>query len=109
MTKQQVFIAMFRALDCLNDESSSEELRDYLSDANPYLFDDRGSVDPSIEADFFASLGSAEAEDLSPEALYKHVQQYLNDKTPFGDRFADITLEEWSALCAIIVQEGSTE
>ncbi len=49
MTRKNIYIAMYRALDCLYDESPNEELGEYLSEANPYLFKDMQSDDPAIE------------------------------------------------------------
>ena len=50
--KKNVFIAMYRALDCLFDETQREDLGNYLSEANPYLFTDRKSADPAVYAGF---------------------------------------------------------
>ncbi len=101
MTKSKIFIAMFRALDCLYDENPHEELAEYLSEANPYLFKDRKPADSGIEEEFNEFV---DKDMESPEA-YACVKKYLAEKTDFAKLFSDISLEEWNDLCNIIEEE----
>ena len=52
VTAYAAFIAMYYALDAAYDEIGGEELRRYLSDANPFLFIGEGSADPAVYAEF---------------------------------------------------------
>lgn len=111
MTKKLLFIAMYRTLDCLYDETQREDLRNYLSEANPYLFTDRKSADPAVFAAFshyFDSLYTND--DVSVEEAYSFVRQYLNSEHlsyygNFAQIFDDISLEEWTELCGIVADE----
>lgn len=111
MTQNLVFIAMYRALDCLYDETKREDLRDYLSDANPYLFADRKSADPAVYAEFCNYLSeNSPKNDYSPEESYSLVRQYLSSEClsyygNFISAFDDISMEEWLNLCNIIENE----
>jgi len=102
MNKKLVFIAMHRALDCLYDETKREDLGNYLSEANPYIFTDRESADPAICADFCDYLSEKSSQDdFSPEESYLLVRQYLSSKylTYYGNFapiFDDIIDEEES-------------
>lgn len=103
MTKKQVFTAMFRALDCLYDENPSEELKEYLSGANPDLFIDRESADPAVYAEFveFEKLKDG----LSYEEAFFVVKEYLKTKKDFVKRLEEISLSEWQNLCRIVESE----
>jgi len=43
---------MFYALDAIYDENPNDELGNYLSGLNPFLFDDEGSADPAEYEEF---------------------------------------------------------
>lgn len=101
MTSKNIFIAMYRALDCLYDEHPFEELGEFLSEANPYLFQDRYAVDPAIQKEFEEFVRV----DMDTADAYECVKQYLAQRTEFYDTFSDISLEEWIDLCNMIDQE----
>ncbi len=111
MTKKLVFIAMYRALDCLYDETQREDLGNYLSESNPYLFTDRKSADPAVFAGFSNYFDSIYTiDDVSVEEGYSFVKKYLSSEhlSYYGDFvsiFDDISLEEWIDLCSIIENE----
>lgn len=108
MNKKLTFIAMFRALDCLYEESPNETMREYLSDANPYIFTDRNSADPAVGAEFANKwISSGLPEDISAIDAYSFVQDYLQSYTPFSAVFDDISLSEWCDLCDIVIEEES--
>lgn len=106
MNRKLTFIAMYRALDCLYEEAPCEEMRDYLSDANPYIFKDRESADPAIGAEF-ADLWTKlhYPEDVSANEAYAFVKEYLRSSTAFATAFEDISFAEWCDLCDIISDE----
>ena len=111
MTKKIVFIAMYRALDCLFDETQREDLGNYLSEANPYLFTDRKSADPAVYAGFSNCYDKYFTDDdITSEKSYSFVRKYLLSEHlsyygNFAPLFDDISLEEWTELCSIIKGE----
>ncbi len=105
MTKGKIYIAMYEALECRYDETKNEELMEYLSEANPYIFKDRNSADPVISEDFSEFV----KEDTEPEKAYGCVTEYLKNKTKFSEIFSDISLEEWKELCKIVEKEKRTD
>ena len=111
MTKNIVFIAMYRALDCLYDETQREDLGNYLSEANPYLFADRKSADPAVFAGFSSYFDSLYANDnVTAEEGLVFVRKYLRSEHlsyygDFASLFDDISLAEWTELCGIVADE----
>lgn len=111
MTKKLLYIAMYRALDCLFDETQREDLGSYLSEANPYLFTDRKSADPAVFEGFSNYFDSFYGNDnITVEDGYKFVKKYLCSEHlsyygEFASTFDDISLEEWTNLCDIIKKE----
>lgn len=101
MNRKHIFLAMFRALDCLYDESPSKPLGDFLSEANPYLFKDRCSADPAVLAEFSACM---DGDNISAADAYSKVKEYLAGKE-LDEKFAEISMEEWERLCQIIENE----
>ena len=115
MTKKLVYIAMYRALDCLFDETQREDLGNYLSEANPYLFTDRKSADPAVYAGFSNYYDNCFTDDdITSEKSYTFVRKYLLSEhlSYYGDfapLFDDISLEEWTELCSIIEGEETKQ
>ncbi len=111
MTKKLLFIAMYRALDCLYDETQREDLGNYLSEANPYLFTDRKSADPAVFDAFSHYFDNLYAnDDVTVEEGYSFIRKYLNSENlsyygNFTPIFDDISLEEWTELCSIVADE----
>ena len=52
MNTFEMFCLIFYALDAVWDTSKNEELGNYLSNANPFLFKDIGSANPEIYESF---------------------------------------------------------
>ncbi len=104
MNQTNIYIAMFRALDCLYDETKNEELGEYLSAANPYLFKDRMPADKGIWEDFAKIIDS----EITSENAYNAVKEYLQTFTNFATLFEDITIEEWQDLCDIVCEENKS-
>lgn len=111
MKYQLIFIALYRALNCLYDEAPNERLRVYLSDANPYIYADRTSADPAVYSDFCEFLDKQfHKEDYPIEESYSIVKSYLESDYlsyygNFVKTFEDISLEEWNDLCGIVIEE----
>lgn len=112
------FINMFLSLDAYWDEHRDETIAGFLSEANPYLFKDKGSADPAVWLDF-SSLFAKQF--LSGRAslrdAHTFVQKYLVDMSeeyskayPGGKRldeaFAEIaSLNRWEEAFEFLEEE----
>lgn len=107
MTLEHIYyIAMFRVLDCIYDEDPSEELRQYLSNANPYIWEDRNSADPAEYAQFLEFYKSKNAGNLlTTDEAYDIALMYLKTFTKLSTEFTKVTKKEWERLCVIIKEE----
>lgn len=70
----RAFVMMFYALDATYDGGSPDGLRNYLSDANPFLFKDEGSADASV----FESFKSGFPDDADEIGAFRYVRDYLS-------------------------------
>ena len=108
MKPTEVFIAMFRAMDCLYwEDTTNEELREFCSDADPYIFKGRYSAIPSVENEFLREVKKKfPSEEMTAEEAYEATCYYLQTCTPFYALFKrEITMGEWKDLCTIIIKE----
>lgn len=104
MNAKVLYIAIYRALDCLESEMPNAELSAYLDKANPYVFKDRKSADPLIFLEFEQWMDSVEKE-VSETDSFDLAQQYITEQTPFATIFEDISRDEWNSLIEIIKEE----
>lgn len=74
MNTFELFCLIFYALDAAWDESKNEELGDYLSSANPFLFKDIGSANPEVYERFQAMLPAK----VSLEDSFDLAIEYVN-------------------------------
>ena len=102
MNKQILYIAMYRALECLEEENPNDALASYLDKANPYVFIDRKSADPVLYNQFMDWLKNEEVND---DNSFEVVKKYVNENTEFPGILSEIDKEEWSALIALIKRE----
>lgn len=77
VTAYAAFIAMYYALDAAYDAIGDEELRRYLSDANPFLFKGEGSADPAVYAEFEQAYKGACGDDPNAQEALAAVRGYL--------------------------------
>jgi len=72
------FVNMFLALDALWDDCRDETLGGFLSEANPYLWADKGSADPAIWSEFSAAYEKRfPSDDATLEQAHSFVHSYL--------------------------------
>jgi len=73
------FVYMFYALDAIYDENPNDELGNYLSGLNPFLFDDEGSADPA-EYEEFKEAYAEQFGDKEPTTseIYEFCRGYLS-------------------------------
>lgn len=104
MNKQIIFIALYRALECIEEETGNEKLSEFINIANPYVFKDRKSADPTVYAEFCDWLENEEIR-INEENSFEVAKRYVLEKTEFGDILNDISAEEWNSLIDIIKKE----
>ena len=114
---------MYDALDCLYEEQEnpSETFIQFLSDANPYIWENRCTADPAVQADFDKSMNKQNIdEEVDEETDYYAIKNFLNEEyrkyfewfgdenktaPTFAELFSDISLDDWKKFCEIIVDE----
>ena len=95
--------------------------RKFLSDANPYIWENRCTADPAVQADFDNSMNKQNiGEEVDAETAYYAVKNFLeaeysryfecfgdgNKITPtFAELFSDISLDDRKKFCEIIIDE----
>lgn len=77
VTAYAAFIAMYYALDAAYDAIGDEQLRRYLSDANPFLFKGEGSADPAVYAEFEQAYKGVCGDDPNAQEALAAVRGYL--------------------------------
>lgn len=74
MNQFELYCMVFFVLDAEWDETHSAELGEFLSNANPFLFDDIGSAVPEIYQDFCKIITGDTPLEKSYEAAFTYVQ-----------------------------------
>lgn len=109
MKRKYLHLAMYRAMDCLYEEQKtpSEELLQFVSDANPYLYKERVAADSALQAEFNDSMNRQNiGQNVDEKSAYYAVKSFLAEQNPrFAEMFEDISIEEWQELCNIIESE----
>ena len=82
VSAREVFVAMYYILDVAYEKACSEELRQFLSDANPFLFKDGGSADPAVFIEFEQAFDAVEHSELDEADSLAFVQRYLEHQDP---------------------------
>ncbi|MFC0265702.1 hypothetical protein [Alloscardovia macacae] len=73
------FLSMFYALDAAFEHKSTERLRLFLSEANPFLWQDEGSADPALYEDFSHAYSRHFGDQgATPEEARAFVRAYLD-------------------------------
>ena len=75
MNIKRLFVTLFRAIDCLNEEKPNKDMQCFLADANPYLFKDRNAAVADVQHSFEDFIGNVDFKDIS--SLYDIVYNYL--------------------------------
>lgn len=104
MNIQIIYIAIYRVLECLEEEYPSEGLSSYLDMANPYVFNDRKSADP-VYYDSFKKWAEQSGVTVTEGNSFEIARKYIAEKTEFAEVFSAIDEEEWAALIALIKEE----
>ena len=95
MNKFELYSMIFYALDAQWEESENQELGDFLSRANPFLFADEGSADPAVYADFCSRIPEA----IPIEKSYEIAREYVQTLgSAIIDAFSGVDERRW-AVC----------
>ena len=121
MKRKFLHIAMYRAMDFLYDslKNPPEELIQFLSDLNPYIWQERTTADPAVQADFEKSMDRQNIMDEVDEVVaYNAIKNFLAEqcnsyskfvakksKVNFAELFEKISVNEWKKFCKIILAE----
>ena len=102
MSKQySIFTSIYAALDgfCDNHPERKEEFVDWLSDANPNIWEGECSGDPAIYEDFLEFLSKVDYENLSISQIAKLYFAQLDDYYSATIRFVlSLNEQELDAL-----------
>lgn len=91
---------MFYALDAIYDESPNEELGNYLSGLNPFLFNDEGSADPAeYQAFKEAYVNHFGGTEPTTSETYEFCKYYLSKNAPEKaiEAFNQFEKDDWIA------------
>ena len=92
------FVYMFYALDAIYDENPNDELGNYLSGLNPFLFDDESSADPA-EYEEFKEAYAEQFGDKEPTTseIYEFCRGYLSKNAPQKaiEAFDEFEKDDW--------------
>ena len=93
MNKFELFCMVFYVLDAEWDENNNLQLGEYLSDANPFLFDDIGSADPIVYEKFCETVDDGITVENSYRIASKYIAELGNEAV--SSAFSTITEVEW--------------
>ncbi len=97
MNKFELFSMIYYALNNYWKENKSEELTSFLSDMNPFLFDDIGSANLAVYAKYSLLVNEEISIDNSFSIACKYVKSLgLQAVT---DAFACVHEDDWKARC----------
>ena len=104
MNSFELFTMIFFTLDAYWDEHKGEELGQFLSSMNPFLFDDIGSAVSDIYNDF---CGWIDGKEITIDSSYMIAQEYIDmlDKDYLKEAFAWIDTERWRESCQNYLSE----
>jgi len=93
MKKYELFVMVFYALDHEWDQIRGQELGDFLSDMDPFLFDDEGSADPAVYSHFCRVID----EPVTKENSFALARKYIDSvgKSFVRDAFLKISMSLW--------------
>ena len=93
MNQFELYCMIFYVLDAAWDENKDPQLGEFLSDANPFLFDDIGSADPAVYENFCKTV----TDTITVENSYRMAAAYIAGlgKTAVSSAFSTINENEW--------------
>lgn len=98
VTAYDAFVNMYYALDAAFDEHNSDRLREFVSEADPFLWKDKGSADPAVYIEFEQAWKKRFGDgQVTPPEARQFVSDYLKTQDEGEYAFApagDVTLAE---------------
>ena len=93
MNRFELFCMIYYVIEAEWDENEDPQLDAFLSDANPFLFDDIGSADPSVFADFCEKVPA----EITLENSYSIASTYVCGlkNEIISEAFFTIDEQEW--------------
>lgn len=93
MNKFELYCMIFYVLDAEWDETKDPQLGEFLSGANPFLFADINSADPTVYAKFSESVSDS----ISVGESYKTASQYIASlgNHAVSKAFSSVDEKEW--------------
>ena len=93
MNKFELYCMVFYVLDAEWDENKNAQLGDFLSNANPFLFDDIGSADPTVYERFCEIVDDSITLENSYSIASKYIAELGNEV--ISSAFSKIDEIEW--------------
>ena len=93
MNKYELYCMVFYVLDAEWDENKNPQLGEFLSGANPLLFDDIGSADPTIYEKFCEIVNGNITVENSYGIASKQISELGNEVV--SSAFSTINENEW--------------
>lgn len=93
MNKYELFVMIFYALEHEWDQVGGDELGDFLSDMNPFMFDDVGAADPAVYSHFCSVIDERVTKENSYRLAWKYVDSV--GKSFVKDAFLRISKSRW--------------
>lgn len=93
MNKFELFCMIFYVLDAEWDESKNHALGEFLSSANPFLFDSLSSAVPEIYNNFVSHISGPITVENSYDKALNYIDSLHNDM--INKAFKNISKEEW--------------
>ena len=93
MNKYELYCMVFYVLDAEWDENKNPQLGEFLSGANPFLFDDIGSADPTIYEKFCEIVNGNITVENSYGIASKQISELGNEVV--SSAFSTINENEW--------------
>ena len=99
VSAHDAFVTMYYALDAAYEKTKDERLRQYLSDADPFLFRDGGSADPAVYIEFEREYCAGAESAVDEESSLAFVRDYLGRVGPLFIAAFDsiVNLENWKS------------
>lgn len=93
MTKFELFCLVYAVLDAAWDETKEPHLGEYLSGANPFLFEGIGSANPEVFHRFSENVDDP----ITIENSYCKAKEYIStlDDLVISNAFLFVDEEEW--------------
>ena len=93
MTQFELFCMVYYVIDAYYDQNKNDVLREYLSDANPFLFEESESADPAVFAEFCSIIDKP----IDPSNSYAMAKKYIEslDIPELYDSFSSVSESDW--------------